>query len=232
MALPASGQLKASDINTELGNAVGTTVSMNSSAVRTLFGVASGQIKMSDGYGASSGPSYPSLPAGYTTLFDSSTYGAGTATSFKNLMAGTTACYGWASNCYTLDSNGVNAGTATPTNYEIWFPVSGGNSTIGLNGQTYFMIFGQSGQTAVTSIESGRTSSESINAASVTNDQSPFNLRFDDSNGGSLTVYIDGTGTYNYNKWYTSTTSQGSIYTNLYSNMIAAGYHIRVSWDG
>ena len=231
MALQTSGQISLNDVNTELGNASGTSLSMGSTAVRTLFGISSGEIQMSDGYGAS-GSIYSELPSGYTELFDSSTYGAGTATSFKNLMSGTTACYGWASNCYTLDSNGVHVYSSSPLSIELWFPVSGGNSTLGLNGQTYFMLFSESGLTTNTTMESGRTSSESMVAASVTNDQSPFNVRFDDDRGNSFTAVFTSKATYSSNAWYASSTTRADIHTYIYTNMIAAGHHIRVSWDG
>lgn len=54
MALQSSGQISLNDVNVELGNSGTATINMNSSDVRDLFGVASGQIKMSDGYGKSS----------------------------------------------------------------------------------------------------------------------------------------------------------------------------------
>lgn len=51
MALPSSGQISLNQVNVELGNSGTAQISMNSSAVRGLFGKASGQIAMSDGYG-------------------------------------------------------------------------------------------------------------------------------------------------------------------------------------
>lgn len=51
MALPASGQISLSQVNTELGLSSTALIGMGDAAVRNLFGVASGQIKMSDGYG-------------------------------------------------------------------------------------------------------------------------------------------------------------------------------------
>ncbi len=54
MALQSSGTIDLSDVNVELGNSSTSTITLGSSAVRTLFGVASGVISLSDGYGASS----------------------------------------------------------------------------------------------------------------------------------------------------------------------------------
>ena len=54
MALPASGAISLSQVNVELGNAGTASINMNSAAVRGLFGVASGAISMSNGYGKSS----------------------------------------------------------------------------------------------------------------------------------------------------------------------------------
>ena len=51
MALPASGAISFSDINTELGVASTTQRSLNDAAVRTLFAVSSGAITMNNGYG-------------------------------------------------------------------------------------------------------------------------------------------------------------------------------------
>ena len=49
MALPASGQITLNQVNVELGNSGTAQIAMNSTAVRGLFGIASGEIEMSDG---------------------------------------------------------------------------------------------------------------------------------------------------------------------------------------
>lgn len=51
MPLQNSGPISLSDVNVELQRASNTTISLNDSIVRTLFGVGSGAISMSDGYG-------------------------------------------------------------------------------------------------------------------------------------------------------------------------------------
>jgi hypothetical protein len=53
MTLPSSGAISLNDVNVELGNSGTAQISMNDAAVRGLFGVASGAISMSDGYGKS-----------------------------------------------------------------------------------------------------------------------------------------------------------------------------------
>ena len=51
MALPASGQISLNDVNVELGLTATAQIGLGDANVRGLFGVASGQISMSDGYG-------------------------------------------------------------------------------------------------------------------------------------------------------------------------------------
>ena len=53
MALPASGPISMSMVNTELGIPATTVITLNDAAVRTLFNKSSGAIAMSDGYGKS-----------------------------------------------------------------------------------------------------------------------------------------------------------------------------------
>jgi len=83
MALPASGAISLSAVNTELGLSSTAAIGMNDSAVRTLFGKASGAIALGDGYGKSN-----TIPfTGFNTI---STFNGSTTTS--------TFMYGAASN--------------------------------------------------------------------------------------------------------------------------------------
>lgn len=51
MALPSSGPISLSDVNVELGLSATAQISLNDSAVRTLFAIGSGAIGMADGRG-------------------------------------------------------------------------------------------------------------------------------------------------------------------------------------
>ncbi len=51
MTLPVSGPISLNAVNVELGLSGTTSINMNQASVRTLFGVPSGTIRMSDGYG-------------------------------------------------------------------------------------------------------------------------------------------------------------------------------------
>ena len=53
MTLPASGAISLNQVNVELGLSGTTSINMNQASVRTLFGVPSGAISMSNGYGKS-----------------------------------------------------------------------------------------------------------------------------------------------------------------------------------
>ena len=66
MALPSSGQITLNQVNVELSLSGTAQIGMNDAAVRNLFGVASGQITMANGYGKSS-VSYTAASGGTVT---------------------------------------------------------------------------------------------------------------------------------------------------------------------
>jgi len=51
MTLPASGAISLNNVNVELGRSATAQIDLNNAGVRTLFGVPSGAIAMSNGYG-------------------------------------------------------------------------------------------------------------------------------------------------------------------------------------
>ena len=139
MALQSSGPISLANVNTELGVASTTTRSLNDAAVRTLFGVASGAISMSSGYGKSN-------RAAISYTFSSSTadaslnlsglggYVAGktdftvTINSGVYLYATTTAGYG-------LNLSGATTGdTVTIVNNGFIMGQGGTGSNVGLPG--------------------------------------------------------------------------------------------------
>jgi hypothetical protein len=69
MALPESGPISMSMVNTELGYSATAVITLNDAAVRTLFGKSSGAIALSDGYGKSAAIVYV-----YTGIIDTIGY--------------------------------------------------------------------------------------------------------------------------------------------------------------
>ena len=83
MALQSSGYISLNDVNVELGNSGTASINMGSSAVRDLFGVASGAISMSDGYGKSSSPSRADLVAAIAANDDITNFDTSAITDFS-----------------------------------------------------------------------------------------------------------------------------------------------------
>lgn len=65
MPLPASGVITMGDVNVELGYAASAVISLNNTAVRGLFGIASGAISLNDGHGKSNLPAAPTMGSAY-----------------------------------------------------------------------------------------------------------------------------------------------------------------------
>ena len=70
MPLPASGAISISQISVEIGRASTATTSLNETAVRSLAGVASGQISMSNFYGKAAAFNFSPTIAANTTNYN------------------------------------------------------------------------------------------------------------------------------------------------------------------
>lgn len=77
MPLPSSGPISLSQVNTELGRSASATLNMNNGSLRSLFGVPSGQISMSQGRGKSNVTvSIPAFLGAYGTAYPGQTAAA------------------------------------------------------------------------------------------------------------------------------------------------------------
>jgi len=72
MTLPSSGAISFSNVDTELNYSSTAQISLNDSAVRSLFGVSSGQISMSNGYGKTADYSFYAPSGGAYLSYNSS----------------------------------------------------------------------------------------------------------------------------------------------------------------
>ena len=134
MALPSSGAISLNAVNVELGLTATAQISLNDSSVRSLFGVASGAISLSNGYGLSSLPSFAPFVGGAVTnsstataanqkyLFSNDSVTSGTSypvTVLAPVASGntTTVCYRYVSTRYLYSYSGDawTAGLALPT---------------------------------------------------------------------------------------------------------------------
>lgn len=106
MPLPSSGRIRLSDVNTELGLASTTRVSLNQATVRALLGVSSGRIRLAaDGYGKSNRVALSQVFSSNTT---NSTI---TASSLPGYIAGKTdLTITVNSGIYVYSTNTANAG--------------------------------------------------------------------------------------------------------------------------
>jgi len=70
MALPASGAISFSQINTELGRPSSQQLSLSDGAVRTLFGQGAGQVDLNTGHGKSNGFTFNKTISTNTTYYN------------------------------------------------------------------------------------------------------------------------------------------------------------------
>ena len=158
MALPSSGQITLNQVNVELGLSGTAQIGMNDSAVRTLFGIASGEIEMSDGYGKANE---------FTLTISSSTQEANLATlaSSAGWNGSSALICNVNSNIYVWSDNISNAGLLLTGNFPGGVTVNNSGFIMGRGGQSGG---GQSGSTQVgypagDAIEISTSSSVTIN---------------------------------------------------------------------
>ena len=149
MTLPASGAISFSNIDTELGLSATAQIGLNCTNVRTLFGVASGAIAMSNGYGKSN-TSVPGAPT------------IGTATALT---------YSTASVAFTAPTN---TGGLSITGYQV---LSSPGSITATGASSPITISGLSGSTSYTFTVRAQNSkgygSYSGNSNSITTSAAP-----------------------------------------------------------
>ena len=149
MTLQSSGAISIANINTELGVASTTTRSLNDSAARTLAGVASGTIRMSNFYGKSNAPAVTFTPNGGSSagapvaLSASSTFGPAKVT----INCSSSASWTWTRGTYlggstvTVGGVGQTTGGGTASGTSISFQVNLGTG----NRYTNWTVSGTSG---------------------------------------------------------------------------------------
>ena len=123
MTLPSSGAISLSNVNVELGRGSTATISLGESAVRTLAGVPSGAISLSNLYGKTFAPTISISPDPLQTTISgggSVTSGAATATA-----SGGAGGYTYAWTYVSGDSFTINSPTSASTTFTTTL-VSGG----------------------------------------------------------------------------------------------------------
>ena len=115
MALPTTGPISLANVNVELGLSSTATISLNQANVRTLAGIASGTISMSDLRGKSNAPTISISPSSLYTLRS----GAGSATSdaATGSASGGAGGYTYAWTRVSGDSYTINSSTSASTTF-------------------------------------------------------------------------------------------------------------------
>ena len=139
MALQTSGQISLNDVNVELGSSGTAQIGLGDTAVRDMFGVASGQISLSDGYGASSGMAQPVMGALQTSVAGNTFDSYGLLQPAKHPNGNVTITYrsGAVNRIATTTNHGTSWSSITPTGYAAWQSnlnrANGPNVDLGVN---------------------------------------------------------------------------------------------------
>ena len=111
MTLQSSGAISLSQVNTELGLSSTASISLNDAAVRTLAGVASGAISMSNLYGKSNAAVW--TPAGGTSAGSPVAVGDGSST--QTITCSQTATWTWTRSGSTAATASIATGGSGAT---------------------------------------------------------------------------------------------------------------------
>ena len=197
MALPASGQITLNQVNVELGLSGTAQIGMNDAAVRGLFGIASGEIEMSDGYGKANEfiltISSNTQEANVATLATAAGWDGSTVL-VCNINSGVYV--------YSDDADGTNTTKIAGLTVSGTFP-----SGLTINNSGYIMGMGGSGNASVSAGEGGAalniTSSSSVTinnlsgayiAGGGSGGESAYGNGGGGAGGGGATVYSGGAG--------------------------------------
>lgn len=114
MALPSSGAISLNQVNVELGRSGTAQISMGDSIVRTLFGVSSGAISMSNGYGKSN--NYAPINTGAPSISGTAWIGYTLSVSSNGSWNAQPAISSYS---YQWQRNGSNISGATGSSYTL-----------------------------------------------------------------------------------------------------------------
>lgn len=165
MTLPASGPISLNAVNVELQQTATGTISLNDTKVRTLFGVASGAISMSNGYGKA-----------YTVAGNSGVLTAGTSYTLPSTS-------GLTINVLVIGAGAGGGGGSGRTSYSGYFTGGGGGGSGAAVYATSIAV--TPGQTISFSIGSG-------GAAGATRD-GVYSSGSDGTAGATTAVTVNGT---------------------------------------
>lgn len=144
MALPSSGPLSLSQVNTELGKSATNSISLNDTNVRTLAGKASGAIAFADLRGKSAAPiTFTPGPGSYSA----DDGGLGTSVSFT-ISASSAVTWTWSRTSGSGGSASIASGTSATG---ITFTLNSGPSnravtfTVNADGKTWIISLSTTG---------------------------------------------------------------------------------------
>ena len=115
MTLSTTGPISLANVNVELGLSSTATISLNQANVRTLAGIASGTISLSDLRGKSNAPTISISPGSLYTIISGG--GSATSSSATATASGGAGGYTYAWTRVSGDSYTINSSTSASTTF-------------------------------------------------------------------------------------------------------------------